>query len=340
MVSLRAADPKVIMKSSFDNKYMISGFGYLGALAIGSFAVVRFIQGDIQLLIIDSFLSISLLCISTYIHVTGNLGVTKYLAAVVALFGPLLITLYTPDTGMHWLYVVAVTFYFILPLKQASLFSLLLLTGTALILVNQLETLRFVSLISTLFLISGFAFMFAYSGEHFRGQLDQLSKQDELTGAGNRRAFMAHAEQAIRQYKRNGHISSLIYIDVDNFKQVNDEFGHSLGDSVLQSVVSCIQSNLRENDKLFRLGGDEFVVIAAGAKLQHAAQVAERLRQDLENQKVSEYGITLSIGISAIQDRDSVDNWVARADEALYQSKQSGRNRVSIERPSHASSTS
>lgn len=319
------------MLSSFENKYLVTGLGYLGAFAIFAFAVIRYIEGNLELALLDIILAVLLFSVSVFIQVTGKMRLAKYGAAAIALTGPLLILSYAPYTGMLWLYVVTATFYFFLPLKQATLFAAVLIISAGVLLFGEIDLLLFCSLIVTLSLICGFSFISAINSEHFRSQLLQLSKEDALTGTGNRRAFEIHADQAMWNFKRHRLVSSLIYIDIDHFKQVNDKYGHSLGDSVLQGVVRCVQRNLRQDDHLFRLGGDEFVIIANGAKLQQAAQVAERLRQDIESQNFSEYDISLSIGISATRAKDSVEEWVARADAALYQSKEQGRNRVSIE---------
>lgn len=319
------------MRSHFENKNLVSGLGYSGAIAIGCFAVIRYIEGNLELAFVDTILALLLFSVSTFIHITGKIRLAKYGAALIALSGPILIISYTPYTGMLWLYVVTATFYFFLPLKQATLFAGTLILCAGILLFDHIDLLLFCSLIVTLLLICGFSFISALNSAHFRARLLQLSKEDALTGTGNRRAFEIHAEQALWNLKRHRTVSSLIYIDIDHFKQINDKLGHSLGDAVLQGVVRCVQSNLRQDDHLFRMGGDEFVVIANGANLQHAAQVAERLRQDIESQNFSEYKVSLSIGISVTRPKDSVEDWVSRADAALYQSKEQGRNRVSIE---------
>lgn len=165
-------------------------------------------------------------------------------------------------------------------------------------------------------------------------QVQQLAITDELTGAYNRRYFYELVDLELARSKRYNHPVSLLMIDLDNFKTVNDRFGHATGDQVLKGVAEQIQRTVRECDTLGRYGGEEFVLLLPETPLDKAVEVAERLRRMIEAHKIMvdgiEISITLSIGAAAIgADCKDSDALLQRADRAMYEAKAAGRNRVS-----------
>jgi diguanylate cyclase (GGDEF)-like protein/hemerythrin-like metal-binding protein len=168
--------------------------------------------------------------------------------------------------------------------------------------------------------------------------LDQLASTDALTGAWNRRLF---SEQATREHERaarQGLPLSLMLLDLDRFKHINDTWGHAEGDRVLQQVAQCILRILRKTDALARWGGEEFIILLPDTGLEQAAMLAERVRARIEEEQ-SPNGpqITTSIGVATYTPPESHDQWVARADAAMYRAKRLGRNRVEIDQPGPAS---
>ena len=162
---------------------------------------------------------------------------------------------------------------------------------------------------------------------------EALARRDDLTGLNNRRAFYSDGEKLLNQAKRYVHPFSLIMLDVDHFKKINDTYGHAAGDDVLVSLANTLKAQVREVDIIGRLGGEEFAIILPETTLTDASAMAERLRVGLENIKVrSEKGsisITASFGIAIYsQEYTSLEDIINKADEALYQAKRNGRNRV------------
>jgi diguanylate cyclase (GGDEF)-like protein len=158
------------------------------------------------------------------------------------------------------------------------------------------------------------------------------SMRDSLTGIGNRAALELTLQRELKLGLRTQRPLSLLIADVDSFKQVNDRFGHAMGDRLLVLAVSLIKGALRETDQVFRYGGDEFVVILSNTGGDEAESVAERIRQaaaacELPGAAGCER-ITLSLGIGCSSKEDSRDSLFKKADEALYQAKKDGRNRV------------
>jgi len=165
-------------------------------------------------------------------------------------------------------------------------------------------------------------------------ELEHQAQTDSLTGAANRRYFQELAEKEIAQSRRYNRPLSLLMIDIDRFKSVNDNFGHAVGDLVLQEFVRMARETLREVDVIARAGGEEFAVLLPETNDQRATQVAERLRQAVADATVSVGGkatvrFTVSVGVVAIQDAD-LETSLAHADQALYRAKEQGRDRVCV----------
>ena len=169
-----------------------------------------------------------------------------------------------------------------------------------------------------------------------RQELFALATKDALTGLRNRRYFLEGAETEFARARRHGRGFSLLIIDADHFKRINDTYGHAAGDRCLQGLAEVCNRSLREVDLIGRLGGEEFAVAMPEADLTTARLVAERLRQQIaENEVAGEEGplsITVSIGVSsAVPEDKSLDQTLRRADQALYVAKNGGRNRVAVD---------
>lgn len=162
---------------------------------------------------------------------------------------------------------------------------------------------------------------------HLLHELRRDAETDDLTGIANRRAFVAAAEEAEARNREHAHVYSLLLVDVDHFKQINDRQGHAGGDTVLKVVTATLSRCLRQSDLLSRYGGDEFAVLLAGIGMPEAAEVAERMRSAVAG--LEEMVVTLSIGLAVSDVKDgSWESTIERADRALYRAKSEGRNRV------------
>jgi len=167
-------------------------------------------------------------------------------------------------------------------------------------------------------------------------ELDKLAQIDELTGLANRRHFMLLAEQELSRMVRYGGVLSVLMMDIDHFKQVNDTYGHHTGDLVLRELGRLCRETLRDVDSVGRIGGEEFAVMLPQTNGTRALEVAERLRQVIERAEVPlERGLplhfTLSIGVTTMSDVNAnIDSLLDQADKALYRAKRGGRNRVCV----------
>ncbi len=166
-------------------------------------------------------------------------------------------------------------------------------------------------------------------------KLNTLATTDFLTGLWNRRYFMQFAENEMKRARRHDLTFSLLMIDIDRFKTINDNYGHSAGDQVLIELANILKNRLREVDIVARLGGEEFGVLLPKTEASGAYKLAEDIRQGIAATPVQadgkEISFTVSIGVSAFsQELSDIDGMLKNADQALYQSKDQGRNRTNI----------
>ncbi|MFX1765713.1 GGDEF domain-containing protein [Paraburkholderia sp. A1RI-2L] len=161
-------------------------------------------------------------------------------------------------------------------------------------------------------------------------RMEKLATIDELTGVLMRRAFMSRANLLLSEAQEKSRRLSIAILDVDNFKAVNDGFGHAVGDRVLARVASVVSDGLRSCDLLGRLGGEEFAILFADTRKTDAARMANALRLVAERSPDDGVRCTFSVGVSEILPGDTLESAMARADAALYMAKAAGRNRVVV----------
>ncbi len=168
-----------------------------------------------------------------------------------------------------------------------------------------------------------------------RQQLQKLSETDALTGLGNRASFNHHLERAASGEKQR----ALLFLDIDNFKQINDTHGHARGDQVIQQLALTMKQCIREQDLAFRYGGEEFAILLEGTHPRAVELVAQRIMTGfsshlftLENQQT--FSCTVSIGIAHTQNPVKADAWLDTADQALYTAKERGKDRAVLKQQS------
>ncbi len=171
---------------------------------------------------------------------------------------------------------------------------------------------------------------------HFsKSRFKLLSETDEMTGLENIRSFKNTLNIEIMEASRHKHSFSVLMIDADGLKAINDEFGHDAGNMLIKTVANSIKSCLRESDRLARYGGDEFVVLLSKTSSNSALEAGERIRLAVENTSFDSAGnqlrATISIGIASYPEHAvNLEELMSRADRALYRSKEAGRNKVTV----------
>ncbi len=170
--------------------------------------------------------------------------------------------------------------------------------------------------------------------ERLNDELVDLSNKDYLTKVYNRRYFNDFAKKAIELAKRSEHDLSIVAIDIDRFKTINDTFGHIIGDEVLVTISDILRNTIRKSDIVARFGGEEFILLLNNASLKDATKIAEKIRKIIENTKIEvdgkEINMTSSFGVATFnkENEEDITSILQRADDLLYIAKKHGRNKV------------
>jgi len=165
-------------------------------------------------------------------------------------------------------------------------------------------------------------------------RLKDMAITDPLTGAYNRRYLELQAEKALELWRRYERPASLLLVDIDYFKRVNDKYGHAVGDTAIKGLVDVISQRIRRVDTLCRFGGEEFVLLLSETGLEDAEKVANKLRAAVEGESIlPESSMTVSVGVAGLTGVDDLDHWLNLADTAMYLAKKNGRNRVEVAEP-------
>ena len=162
-------------------------------------------------------------------------------------------------------------------------------------------------------------------------EYEKSSKEDPLTGCLNRAGFSGVLLREQEKLNRTGGPVSFMIFDIDHFKEVNDTYGHLVGDEVLVNLAKLVQGMIRNTDSLVRWGGEEFVILSDDTSIQNAAFLAEKLRKAIESTTlITQQQVTCSFGVTEMVPGEDPKSFIARADKALYTSKEGGRNRVTV----------
>ncbi|MGF2735731.1 GGDEF domain-containing protein [Marinobacter sp. DUT-1] len=311
---------------------IITLLGLSGFLGITPFAVLRFHQGNPAAGLVDVLILCGLCAGVIYAWVTGDTRRSGLIMAIIAAIGAVVMAGLVGTPGLYWLYPCLITSFFLTSPRVATSINVaaVLLTvaqGGAFAGIEQMG-----SFVATALVVSACAFFFAIRNEDQRRRLEHLATIDPLTGVKNRRAMDEELAIAQAHASRTGLSCALILLDIDHFKKINDEHGHSVGDAVLVDLVNVLRKNTRKSDQLFRYGGEEFVLLlpdATGIKT-----VIGNLQQLLRNHVKHPGGsITASFGVAELDWGETVDSWLTRADDALYQAKETGRDRAVFAEP-------
>lgn len=322
------------MPNDSKNKFqrgMVYLFAILASLGIAPFIVIRYLNGEllnaaVDLAIVVTALGSALITYragqaTTLVSITTSILYSAGAVAVAHLNSPIFV---------FWLFPAILANFFLLSANAALVANLLSILAILPVASRLTHTTDFFAMISSLLICGSMAYTFARLTDQQRMLLQGYATQDALTQLGNRRAMNAELELSIQDNERAQIPASLILLDLDFFKSVNDKFGHNAGDKVLIELADLLVRRVRKTDRLFRFGGEEFVVIARNSGLADAKTIAEELREQIAEHLKAPDGktITASFGCAQLQDGEAPEDWFIRADKAVYQAKQSGRNCV------------
>ena len=267
---------------------------------------------------------------AVFVRIRQTLPVPSILVALAAAAAVGSATKLLGMEGVVWTYSVLVMLHFLLARKAAVVVNLALVIATPLLLQPQAPLEASARVFATLLASVVFLNLFSSVVERLQGKLREAATTDFLTGAYNRRHLDKTVSDAIERRKRYGVQASLMLLDIDHFKRINDDLGHGTGDAVLRAVAHTIRTHLRKLDVLFRIGGEEFLVLLPDMGQDGATGAAEKLRAAIEQSPLCGDGrrVTVSVGLAELAESENMDSWIRRCDAALYQAKTRGRNCV------------
>jgi len=233
--------------------------------------------------------------------------------------------------GVLWAFPAVMLFQFVASRWVANVINGLLVIMVTILSYQHLGPSITVRLFVTLILTMIFTNIFLGVVLRLQERLRMLGITDALTGAYNRRHMDREVGEAVERHKRYGADASLLLVDVDHFKSINDEAGHGAGDRVLREIAALMRRSLRKLDLVFRIGGEEFLVLLPDIKEASAAEVAEKLRREIASADLLPgRKVSISIGVGELVSGENRDQWMRRIDSALYAAKDRGRDQVVI----------
>ena len=331
-------------KSRSVEEIVLLSMSAVALLAILPFGFVRVSQGDWNMAIVDFAMVAMLVGLGIYVYTTRNIKGPVLILCLALSLGMQAVVYLKGASIVYWAFPATVILFLVLPWRAAMIINVLSLILLAIILSQGgldapggMSKTSLIVFIIAFVLTNGAALIFALQSRKQRQALRDVARRDPLTGAGNRRSFDEKMEEAIASVRRYKTSVSLLSMDIDFFKKINDQWGHGVGDEALIRMCQVLQKRLRPTDHLYRVGGEEFAVIAFGTNAPETVQFAERLRELVANSKIIEQRqVTISVGVAQITANKDVnvtveadiDAVMRRVDKALYAAKESGRNCV------------
>jgi len=301
-----------------------------GSLGVMPFAILRYMQGAWVAAVMDTLIVVGFFAFGTYVYRTQHVRVASVAIALICSAGVLATVYVIGLQQVYWAFPALMGIFYLLRPREAVILAIVTLLALIPVLLPAADSQEAITVVVTFIVTSMIALAFSLITSRQREQLLVLATKDPLTGAGNRRGLDAKLAEVVNSFKRTGTRSSLVLLDLDHFKKVNDMYGHAVGDQILKRITEIINLRIRVTDSLYRIGGEEFIVVLEGADLHKAVHLAEQLRTLVDaNELVPDHAVTISLGVAELKDGESANDWLHRADEALYRAKDAGRNSTS-----------
>ena len=304
------------------------------SLSLGSvvgilpFTVYRFTVGDWAVGMLDLIILLFMLFLFGFVFKTRNVKAAAIALIFVAIGGNIFSFYLKGISQIFWIYPAMLSAYYLLIPKQAVYINGILLMLYLPKMFNETTTVELSTILVTILVTNLIAYVFASSLRKQQSKLKRIASRDYLTQTGNRRILDEKVVELVQNLNNKLETASLILLDIDNFKRVNDKYGHLLGDQALVQLAEILNNNTERNS-VFRYGGEEFVIICNQCDSDQAAKLAEKIRCIVEiDGLISQSKLTISIGVSQYIHGEKLEEWIHRVDTALYKAKHKGKNAV------------
>jgi len=232
----------------------------VGALSVLPFMVLRYMQGAWVAAIVDTVIVAGFIALGTYVFRTRRVQVASIVISCFCITGVISTVYIVGAQQVYWVYPTLMAVFYLVRPRIALVLAIITVAVLIPQMTEDMEFKTMTTVLVTIAVMSSFAFAFSRITNRQRERLMQLATKDPLTGVGNRRGLDVKLKDIVNNHKRSGMIASMLLLDLDHFKKVNDVHGHAVGDQTLKRVTEIINLRIRVTDSLYRIGGEEFVV--------------------------------------------------------------------------------
>lgn len=311
-------------------------------VAVAPLILVQWWQDHVLLSAILVLFCLNALLVIAFLKFRGVYFLQGRLFPLLAVVSAAYSTSINGHAGLYWAYPAATALFFLLPLREATVSNIVFISIMAVVSFVKFPEADFWRITFSLGLTCVFAMVFAWLVGKLQQELTRLATTDPLTGCLNRSQLADILNAAIQMRERYERVSSLVLLDLDFFKSINDQWGHQAGDRVLQEMALRVRKRLRESDQLFRIGGEEFMLVLPETRQKDADILAHQLLAGISAQPFADdIKITASASVAEVSLGETWSVWLNRADQALYEAKSRGRNQVvNAQRPTPQTTSS
>jgi diguanylate cyclase (GGDEF)-like protein len=298
-------------------------------VAVAPLVMVQWRQGHPLLAFLLVLFCLNAVAVIAFLKFRGHYFLKGRLFPILAVICAIYSTAINGHSGLYWSYPAAAALFFLLPIREATAFNVVFLAGMSVVSFLQFPEAEFWRITFSLGLTCLFVMIFAWLVGKLQTELTRLATTDPLTGCLNRSQLADVLNAQIQMRERYERVCSIVLMDLDYFKLINDRWGHLAGDGVLQELPRRMLRRLRESDQLFRVGGEEFMLVLPETRQKDADQLARELLTSISATPFGEgIKVTASASVAEVSKGETWSVWLNRADQALYQAKERGRNQV------------
>lgn len=298
-------------------------------VAVAPLVLVQWHQDNALLASLLLLFCLNAVAVIAFLKFRGHYFLKGRLFPILAVICAVYSTALNGHAGLYWAYPAAAALFFLLPIREATAFNIVFLIGMSVVSFVKFPEADFWRITFSLGLTCIFVMIFAWLVGRLQSELTRLATTDPLTGCLNRSQLADVLNVQIQMRERYERMCSIVLMDLDYFKLINDRWGHLAGDRVLQELPKRILRRLRESDQLFRVGGEEFMLVLPETRQKDADKLARELLTSISATPFGEgMKITASAAVAEVGKGETWSVWLNRADQALYQAKERGRNRV------------
>jgi diguanylate cyclase (GGDEF)-like protein len=300
-------------------------------LGITPFIFFRAMQEDWAMVALDVAIVIGMVLVFAYVYKTNKTRYPSYLFLFIAQVGSTISFYLNGGHMVNWIYPAMLSTFFVAKPRYALIVNFIILLVYSPKLFTYFETVEIIVIIFSVSISNIITFRFTEGLRIQEKELKKLASEDYLTEVGNRRALKTYLDKLWIKLQKSNALATLIILDLDHFKKINDDYGHLVGDNALVNISRLIKNTLDENHHIFRYGGEEFLIVCPcnSCNSQDGYALAEKIRNEVKNANlIKQSRMTISLGVAQYKQGESVTQWIHRVDEALYQAKNQGRDCV------------